>query len=45
MLRGTIPDEEMRHPTGVDQNDEPCLMVIKSGMTTGLAVGRANNIF
>jgi hypothetical protein len=45
MLKDTIPDEEMRHPTGVDQNDEPCLMVIKRGMTTGLTVGRANNIY
>jgi hypothetical protein len=44
ILKGTIPDEEMRHPTGVDQNDEACLMVIKRGMTTGLTVGRANNI-
>ncbi|KZT04526.1 uncharacterized protein LAESUDRAFT_715565 [Laetiporus sulphureus 93-53] len=44
-LEGTIPDEEMRHPTALDQNDEPCLMVIKRGFTTGLTVGRANNIF
>jgi hypothetical protein len=40
-LRGTIPDEEMRHPTSFDH---PCLMVIKRGSTTGLTVGRANNI-
>jgi hypothetical protein len=43
-LRGTIPDEEMRHPTALDQNNEPCLIVIKRGNTTGLTVGRANNI-
>ncbi len=43
-LQGTIPDEEMRHPTALDQNDDPCLMVIKRGSTTGLTVGRANDI-
>jgi hypothetical protein len=45
MLKDIIPDEEMRHPTAVDHDDEPCLMVIKRGNTTGLTVGRANNIF
>jgi hypothetical protein len=30
ILNGTIPDEEMRHPTALDQNN-PCLMVIKRG--------------
>ncbi|KAF8555076.1 hypothetical protein OG21DRAFT_956385 [Imleria badia] len=44
-LKGTIPDEEMRHPTTLDQNNEPCLMVLKRGNTTGLTVGRANTIF
>ncbi|KAL6303779.1 hypothetical protein BKA93DRAFT_898944 [Sparassis latifolia] len=43
-LKGTIPDEEMRHPTALDQNDDPCLMVIKRGNTTGLTVSRANDI-
>ncbi|KAJ6580227.1 hypothetical protein B0H10DRAFT_2235420 [Mycena sp. CBHHK59/15] len=44
MLKGTIPDEEMCHPTAFDQNNDPCLMVIKRGNTTGLTVGRANDI-
>jgi hypothetical protein len=44
MLKGTIPDEEMRHPTALDQNDDPCLMVIKRGNATGLTVGRTNDI-
>ncbi|KAJ6616363.1 hypothetical protein B0H10DRAFT_2176659 [Mycena sp. CBHHK59/15] len=44
MLKGTIPDEEMRHPTAFDQNNDPCLMVIKRGNTTGLTVGRATDI-
>ncbi|KAK0442869.1 hypothetical protein EV421DRAFT_551705 [Armillaria borealis] len=43
-LQGTIPDEEMRHPPALDLNGDPCLMVIKRGNTTGLTVGRANNI-
>ena len=43
-LKGIIPDEEMRCPTSLDQNDNPCLSVIKRGNTTGLTVGRANDI-
>ncbi|KAK0218117.1 hypothetical protein IW262DRAFT_1117502 [Armillaria fumosa] len=43
-LKGTIPDEEMRHPTALGQNNDPCLMVMKRGNTTGLTVGRANDI-
>jgi hypothetical protein len=44
-VKDTIPDEEMRCLTARDENDQPCLMVIKRGNTTGLTVGRANNIF
>ncbi|EIW76461.1 hypothetical protein CONPUDRAFT_63989, partial [Coniophora puteana RWD-64-598 SS2] len=44
-LTDTIPDEEMRYPTVLDENDEPSLMVIKRGHATGLTVGRANDIF
>lgn len=43
-LEGTIPEEEMRYPTEFDENDEPCLIVIKRGNTTGLTVGRANDV-
>ena len=43
-VRGIVPDEEMRHPTILDQNGEPCLIVMKRGKTTGLTVGRANPI-
>ncbi|THU82253.1 hypothetical protein K435DRAFT_844458 [Dendrothele bispora CBS 962.96] len=45
-LKGTIPDEELRHPTTTfDQNDsDPCLIVLKRGSATGLTIGRANNI-
>ncbi|THU84852.1 hypothetical protein K435DRAFT_397583 [Dendrothele bispora CBS 962.96] len=44
-IKGTIPEDEMRHPTAFDQNGEPCFMVIKRGNATGLTVGRATNIF
>lgn len=43
-LKGTIPDDEMRHPTTLDENNDPCLIVIKRGNTTNLTVGRANDI-
>jgi hypothetical protein len=44
-LRGTIPEEKKRHPTSLGQNDEPCIIVIKRGNTTGLTVGRATNTY
>jgi len=40
-LKGTISDEEMREPSGRDDNNTPCLMVLKRGNTSGLTVGRA----
>ena len=43
-VRGTVPDEEMRRPTILDQNSDPCLTVMKRGGTTGLTVGRANDV-
>ncbi|EJD02802.1 uncharacterized protein FOMMEDRAFT_167951 [Fomitiporia mediterranea MF3/22] len=44
-LHGTIPDEGMRYRTALDHDDLPCPMAIKRGISTGLTVGRANNIF
>jgi hypothetical protein len=44
-LRGIIPENEIRNPTMLDRNSDPCIMVTKSGSTTGLTIGRANNIF
>ena len=44
-LKDTIPDKEMRHPTALDENDNPSLMVLKRGHTSGLTVGRANDVF
>lgn len=43
-LWGTIGLEEMRKPTMYDQNGERCILVLKNARTTGLTVGRANNI-
>ena len=44
-LQGTISTAELRRPTMVDQNGEPCLMVLKRGNATDLTIGRGNNIF
>ncbi|KAG8703591.1 hypothetical protein FRC08_002747 [Ceratobasidium sp. 394] len=44
-LKDTIPDEETRHPTTLDQNGDPHLVVIKRGHATGLTVGHANDIY
>ncbi|KAI0647688.1 hypothetical protein C8Q79DRAFT_924809 [Trametes meyenii] len=41
---GHITDDEMRKPAMYDQEGERCIMVLKRGRTTGLTVGRANNI-
>ncbi len=43
-LQGTISDEEMRHQTALDQNNELYLTVIKDGSTTGVTIGRASGI-
>jgi hypothetical protein len=43
-LKGTIPDEDMRHPPTLDHNGDPCLIVVKRGHATGLTVGRANDV-
>ncbi|KAH9053062.1 hypothetical protein EDB87DRAFT_1676932 [Lactarius vividus] len=44
-LRGTITDNEMRKATMYDRDNKPCIIVLKRGRTTGLTVGRANNVF
>ena len=48
-LKGTIPDDEMRHPDivfdqGRGDNTTPSIIVIKHGDTSGVTVGRANNL-
>lgn len=44
-LHGTIPEEEIRHPDKLDRDPAGCLIVLKLGGTTGLTIGRANNVF
>ncbi|KAI0950654.1 hypothetical protein AcW1_007905 [Taiwanofungus camphoratus] len=43
---GTVSDEEMRSPPSAtkDQDNDPVIMVIKNGNTSGLTVGRLNDI-
>jgi hypothetical protein len=43
-VQGIIKGEELRKPTVYDENGNRCIMVLKRGRTTGLTVGRANNI-
>lgn len=44
-LHGIIPEEEIRHPDKLDRDPAGCLIVLKLGGTTGLTIGRANNVF
>ncbi|KAF8162649.1 hypothetical protein B0H34DRAFT_794449 [Crassisporium funariophilum] len=44
-LRGMISQELMRRPDMLDHDNEPCLIVIKSGSATGVTIGRATGLF
>lgn len=44
-LIGTITDELMRTPDVWYSDGEPCLLVVKSGNSTGTTLGRANGVF
>ena len=39
-LWDTIPIDEMRQPTMLDQNGDPCIAVLKRGSTTNVTVGK-----
>ncbi|RXW21419.1 hypothetical protein EST38_g4429 [Candolleomyces aberdarensis] len=40
---GVVPLEELRNPRGmVDENGEPCLLVLKRGMGSGLTLGKGS---
>ncbi|GJJ12402.1 hypothetical protein Clacol_006644 [Clathrus columnatus] len=43
-LKGIISVQEMRQLDTLDGNGEPCLIVLKRGLATGLTIGHANNI-
>lgn len=44
-LHGMISEELMRAPDMLDLNNDACLLVIKSGNSTGVTIGRATGIF
>jgi hypothetical protein len=44
-LQGTVSTAELRRPTMVDEDGEPCFMVLKRGNATDLTIGRGNNTF
>ena len=41
----TITDQQIRRPDMFGVNHEPCLLVMKSGNTTGTTTGRADGVF
>ena len=43
-LRDIVKEDELRRPTTLDANGEECLIVVKSGNTTGVTIGRATGI-
>ncbi|KAF7327803.1 hypothetical protein MKEN_00360100 [Mycena kentingensis (nom. inval.)] len=43
-LSGTISATEMRNPTSVDENGDPCITVLKQGAMSGLTIGRLNTM-
>lgn len=44
-FRDTISKDLMHKPDMLDENGEPCLLVIKNGIATGVTIGRATGIF
>lgn len=44
-LRGLISEDLMHKPDMLNHNSEPCLLVIKNGIATGVTIGRASGIF
>ncbi|CAL1705516.1 unnamed protein product, partial [Somion occarium] len=44
-LREIIPENFLHHPDMLDIDGEPCLLVIKRGLTTKTTIGRATGIF
>ncbi|KAH9005357.1 hypothetical protein EDB83DRAFT_755181 [Lactarius deliciosus] len=43
-LQGVVEEDELRHPTMLDANGEACIMVVKSGNSTGVTIGRTTGI-
>lgn len=43
-LQDVVKEDELRHPTMLDANDEECIIVVKNGNATGVTIGRASGI-
>lgn len=43
-LQGVVEESELRHPTMLDADGEACIIVVKSGNSTGVTIGRATGI-
>ncbi len=43
-IKGFLGEDEIRKPKQLDANGEECLLVIKSGLRTGVTVGRGSSI-
>lgn len=41
-LKGQVPERELYNLPMLDRDNEPCLMVYKSGAKTGVTLGRAS---
>ena len=44
LLQGILPISEMTQPKMLDKDGNPCILVLKRGMKTGVTVGIANQI-
>jgi hypothetical protein len=40
-LQGVVKEDELRHPTMLGVDGEPCFLVVKNGTSTGVTMGRA----
>ncbi|KAG7448837.1 uncharacterized protein BT62DRAFT_985991 [Guyanagaster necrorhizus] len=43
-LRGQVPETVLTNPSMRDANTESCLVVFKNGISTGITLGKANNV-
>ena len=43
-VKGVVEEDEIRKPKQLDANGEECLIVIKTGKTTGVTIGRGTGI-
>lgn len=41
---GVVQPDEIHNPQQLDSNGEPCLLVVKNGLTTGTTIGRVTGM-